>query len=213
VSSIERGDFGGILGHPNLFADLYGIYSDPEPGYRLIGDTLASFESQDQQLDWFEMGGGLSLARRVYSTHGLVWIARHAKRIYRAPSVAFRTARGRRLRGRDIAIERSFVADLLQSYGIAPRYIRNLIPPSGGWLTAPLTDWPSLEFVGGAPLSVDTTRPERVFLTGHSDLDAIVQPGPRFGAMVSPLLRSEGPVPTTLLSVRPHSGASKYTRG
>jgi hypothetical protein len=116
------------------FADQRGVYSAPEPGYRLVADTLAAFETREQQRQWFEAGGGFDYAKELFIPS---W---ELAGVVPLPSVRLclrqRIEGLSQLRGMRIAMGRGFVADFLVSAGCDAFY------GDTPWMDPRLGRWP-----------------------------------------------------------------------
>ncbi len=67
LNAISNGILDGHYSAPSFFASR-------DPGFTLLGDTAAAYDTVDQRDRWFREGGGIALARELYDKYGLHYV-------------------------------------------------------------------------------------------------------------------------------------------
>jgi TRAP-type mannitol/chloroaromatic compound transport system substrate-binding protein len=67
LNAIANGILDGHYSAPSFFASR-------DPGFTLLGDTGAAYDSVDQRDRWFREGGGIAVARELYDRYGLYYV-------------------------------------------------------------------------------------------------------------------------------------------
>lgn len=67
LNAISNGVLDGHYSAPSFFASR-------DPGFTLLGDTGAAYDTVDQRDRWFRDGGGIAVARELYDKYGLHYV-------------------------------------------------------------------------------------------------------------------------------------------